>query len=97
MGSLDRAVKIQIIGAVNLCSLLTSVTIDLFYCNAGAATGTVVYDPAEPWSLANVVTMCGIQSAIPIPYTGLMSDDGQGHVSVASRRLLTTNGQNSVR
>ena len=45
------------------------------YTNLGAATGTIVYDTTEPWSLANVVTLCGIESAIPIPTQGLIESD----------------------
>lgn len=33
---------------------------------AGALQGTIVYDPDEPWSLATVVTLCGLHSALPV-------------------------------
>ena len=33
---------------------------------AGAANGIIIYDPAESWSLATVVTMCGIHKALPM-------------------------------
>ncbi|DBA87134.1 TPA: hypothetical protein ACH3X2_005239 [Trebouxia sp. C0005] len=32
----------------------------------GATNGTVLYDPTETWSLATVVTLCGIHSALPV-------------------------------
>ena len=42
--------------AFTLCGLL----------NAGASRGTVLYDPDESWSLATVVTLCGIHQALPV-------------------------------
>ena len=33
---------------------------------AGATNGTVLYDPTETWSLATVITLCGIHSALPV-------------------------------
>ena len=32
----------------------------------GATNGTVLYDPNETWSLATVITLCGIHSALPV-------------------------------
>ncbi len=35
----------------------------------GASTGTVLYDPQEPWSLATVITLCGVHQALPVAST----------------------------
>ena len=43
----------------------------------GAADSIVLYDPAESWSLANVVTMCGIHKALPMAVTSVTSSKGQ--------------------
>lgn len=32
----------------------------------GALQGTIVYNPDEPWSLATVVTLCGVHRALPV-------------------------------
>ena len=34
---------------------------------AGAIKGIIKYAPSETWSLANVVTLAGLENAIPIP------------------------------
>lgn len=33
---------------------------------AGALQGTIIHDPNETWSLATVVTLCGLHRALPI-------------------------------
>lgn len=33
----------------------------------GAASKVIYYNPVESWSLANVVTLAGLESAIPMP------------------------------
>lgn len=47
--------------------------------HAGAANSTILYDPSQTWSLATVVTLCGMHQALPVaasqhrhtPQTGL--------------------------
>lgn len=39
---------------------------ELQWLAVGAVQGTIVYDPDETWSLATVVTLCGVHRALPV-------------------------------
>lgn len=44
---------------------------------AGAAKNVIHYLPSETWALATIVTLAGLESAIPIPFSGMSNEGGQ--------------------